>query len=264
MRFVSIFSLGILIISSGFVYAQGAAVEGVESFKQAEGAWRRAAENGNSATAAKGIVPLEKFYEDNGKIAVQNIVNAEQVFCYEVFSQNPDYEGYSVNGFPIRGFCGVLNNQIRDMIGEYFLATPTNIDFDRAENCMIQPKVMIRFIRGIDSTDVLISSPCHSFAIFYGGNVSVYNFRPGAEIADAMVSALSEKHAEFVSPALLNQLLPIGVVQNEQQRKIVNRRSEPVREWQKKVEAEEAKQAEERKKNQTGWNKLKIKSFGQK
>ena len=109
----------------------------------------------------------------------------------------------------------------------------------------------------------LISSPCHSFAIFYGGGVHVYNFKPGAAIIDAMLKALGPKHSEFVSPSLLNQVLPIGVIQNEQQRKIVNKRSEPIRKWEQKTKAEEAKRAAEEKKNNSGWNKLKMKPFGQ-
>ena len=78
-----------------------------------------------------------------------------------------------------------------------------------------------------------------------------------------MLKALGPKHSEFVSPSLLNQVLPIGVIQNEQQRKIVSKRSEPIRKWEQKTKAEEAKRAAEEKKNNSGWNKLKMKPFGQ-
>ena len=142
------------------------------------------------------------------------------------------------------------------------MATEGNVLFDQAEECIIEPKIIIRFIRGVDYTDVLLSSPCHSFAIFYGGGVRLYNFKPGAPIIDAILKALAPKHAEFVSPALLNQLMPVGVVQNAQQRRIVNRRSEPIRKWTQKVEEEAAKKAEENKKNNSGWNKLKLRGFG--
>lgn len=230
--------------------------EGVQSFAQPEGAWKRSEQED-----AKKVNPLEIFTSQNGKIAIDNIVNAEQVFCYEIFPRNDEYEGYALNGFPIRGFCGVLGEQVRDMVGEYFLSTPTNVDFENAEQCVVQPKVVIRFIRGVDFTDMLISSPCHSFAIFYGGGLNVYNFKPGAEILDALVKALSGKHADFVSPALLNQLLPVGVVQNDQQRKIVNKRSEPIRKWEEKTQKEEEAAAVEKKKNESGWNKLKMRQL---
>lgn len=243
---------GIMALLPSFVCAQ--ANEGVQSFGQAEGSWRRAEE--------EKVEPMPEFVNDLGKIGIDNIVNAEQVFCYEIFPQNENYEGYAINGFPIRGFCGVLGNQVKDMIVEFFLAQGAGVDFETTERCVVQPKVMLRFVRGVDNTDMLISSPCHSFALFYGGGIGVYNFRPGAEVIDTLLTALSDKHQDFVSPALLNQLLPVGVVQNDEQRKIINKKSEPVRAWEKKVQEDEAKQEEERKKNQSGWNKLKI-QFGQ-
>ncbi len=232
-------------------------VEGVQAFSQPEGSWKR-----ETVAEENAVNPQQRFIDEAGKFAIDNIVKAEQVFCYEVFPQNDEYEGYTLDGFPIRGFCGVMGEPVRDMISRYFLSSESNVLFDQAEQCIIEPKIIIRFIRGIDYTDVLISSPCHSFAIFYGGSVHVYNFKPGAEIIDAMLKALGPKHAEFVSPALLNQLLPVGVVQNEQQRKIVNKRSEPIRKWEQKTQVEQAKRAAEEKKNNSGWNKLKMKSFG--
>ncbi len=232
-------------------------VEGVQSFSQPEGSWKR--ENQNVAEEVK---PLQRFYDEVGKFGIDNITNAEQVFCYEVFPYNADYKGYTLDGFPIRGFCGVMGTPIRDMVTKYFLGTDGNVIFDQAEQCVIEPKIIIRFVRGVDYTDMLLSSPCHSFAIFYGGSVHIYNFKPGAAIIDAMVKALGPKHAEFVSPSLLNQVMPIGVVQNEQQRKLVNKRSEPIRKWAEQAEKEEAKRAAEEKKNNSGWNKLKMRSFG--
>ena len=245
---------GLMLFYPAAGFAQS--VEGVQSFSQPEGSWKRE----NQATEEE-VKPQQRFYDEAGKFAIDNIVNAEQVFCYEVFPQNNEYEGYTLDGFPIRGFCGVMGEPVRDMVTKYFLGTEGNVLFDQAEQCVIQPKIIIRFVRGVDYTDMLISSPCHSFAIFYGGGVHVYNFKPGAAIIDAMLKALGPKHSEFVSPSLLNQVLPIGVIQNEQQRKIVNKRSEPIRKWEQKTKAEEAKRAAEEKKS--GWNKLKMKPFGQ-
>ena len=239
-------------------FASAQTVEGVQSFSQPEGSWKR-----ENQTAEEEVKPLKRFYDDAGKFAIDNIVNAEQVFCYEVFPFNPEYEGYTLNGFPIRGFCGVMSTQIRDVIVKHFLSTPGNVIFDQPEQCVIEPKVIIRFVRGVDYTDMMLSSPCHSFVLFYGGTLNVYNYKPGAAIIDAMVKALGPKHSEFISPSLLNQVLPIGVIQNEQQRKLVNKRSEPIRKWIQKEEEEEAKREAEKKKNNSGWNKLKMKSFGQ-
>ena len=68
--------------------------------------------------------------------------------------------------------------------------------------------LMLRFVRGVDYTDVLLSSRCHSFSVFYGGKVKSYNFSPAAEIIDVMVDSFRPKTVPFVSPAMLRQLLP--------------------------------------------------------
>lgn len=229
---------------------------GVKSFASAPATAQR------QENVAEDLEPLARFTDEMGKIAVNNIAKAEQVFCYEVFARNADYDGYALEGYPIRGFCGILGDAVRDTVTRYFLSSSGYTDFDNAEQCVMQPKIILRFVRGVDYTDMLISSPCHSFALFYGGAVRVYNFKPGAEVIDALIKSVSEKHTEFVSPALLNQLLPIGVVQNEQQRQIVNKRSEPIRKWLDKAQKEEAAAAAEKEKNQRGWNKLKMRGFG--
>ena len=110
---------------------------------------------------------------------------------------------------------------------------------------------MLRFIRGVDTTDVLLSSPCHSYIVFYSGGVRTFNAKPAAEIIDAFVTPLNKSKAEFVSPALLNQLLPIGVVQNNKQKEEVLKKNKPIRAWEKKVESQ--------KEVKKGWGNVNLK-----
>ena len=257
MKSIIFLIAGLLFLYPTKVYSQ--AVEGVQSFSQPEGSWRREVQEAKKEQTK--IKPLQRFYDDSGKFAIENITKAEQIFCYEVFPLDEKYEGYTIDGFPIRGFCGIINEEVKNLIVEHFFASETNVVFDKSEECVIEPKIIIRFVRGVDYTDVLLSSPCHSFAVFYGGNVHVYNYKPAAAIIDALVKAFNNKHIEFISPALLNQLLPIGVIQNEQQRKLINRRNEPIRKWIEKAEEKEIKRAEENKKNNSGWNKLKMRNL---
>ena len=203
------------------------------------------------------LKPLYQFENLSGSVAMKNIFEAEQIFCYEVFPQDGEHKGYTLDGFPIRGFCGMLNQTVRDTLAASFFANPTAVNFEEAEQCEVQPKVILRFIRGVDYTDVLLSSPCHAFVIFYAGTISAYNFKPSAELVDALVKNLQTKHQEFVSPALLNQLMPVGIIQNENQRKMVYKTKEPVRKWEEKDTEKVKKQEAEVKKQNTGWNKLK-------
>ncbi len=122
-----------------------------------------------------------------------------------------------------------------------------------AEKCIIKPKLMIRWVRGVDVTDMLISAPCYSYSIFYGGKVRTFNFKPGAEIIDVMVDSFKDLTVPFVSPALLNQLLPVGVPQTTEQKEIVKEQSGPVRKWEQQKPKVSQQPAQGAKK---GWNNL--------
>ena len=111
-------------------------------------------------------------------------------------------------------------------------------------------------MRGVDATDVLISAPCYSVAIFYAGKAKAYNFKPGAEILDVMVSSFDGQAMPFTSPALLNQLLPIGVPQSTSQQKAVNEQSKA--QLPMKAKTSQAQQPVVEPKKTSGWNNIKL------
>lgn len=224
---------------------------GVQSFRQTEDAWKRQEESVNQ------IAPLNQFVDKSGRAAMKNIFEAEQVFCYEVFPNAKGNNGYTLDGFPIRGFCGVLNKQAKDAITPFFFSNPDAVEFDKQEDCSISPKIIMRFVRGVDYTDVMFSSPCNALIVFYSGRISVYNFTPVAKEMDEIIKQMETLHEPFVSPALLNQLMPQGIVENEQQRSLVNKANEPVRNWEKQATEQMQKKEEQIQKQNTGWNKLK-------
>ena len=196
-------------------------------------------------------VILDEISSAIGASALQNITNAEQVFCYQIANRPENYTGYTLDGMAIVGFCGIINNELKTMVTSELFMNPNNIVFDVTENCVIRPQIMLRFVRGVDATDVLLSSPCHAFAIFYGGKVNAFNAKPAAPIIDALINPLIKGKIDFASPALLNQLLPVGIAQTDAQKELLNQKNEPVRNWEK---SEQQKAA-----SQKGWNKLKSK-----
>ena len=241
---VSIFSFN--------VKAQDANEGGILSFQAKESVRKK-------EDTSPQVKVLPEFEKSAGKFAMNNIIDAEQVFCYEIFPSSKEHKGYTIEGFPIRGFCGILDKKTRDAITPFFFANKAAVNFDNSENCAMQPKIILRFVRGIDFTDVLFSSPCASLAVFYGGSVNIYNYTPITKEIDEIVKQMEKLHETFVSPALLNQLLPMGVVQTEQQRGLVNKVNEPVRNWEKQATEQMKKQEAEVQKQNSGWNKLKNK-----
>lgn len=196
---------------------------------------------------------LEEISSAIGPSATTNITDSEQIFCYQVTNKPDNYTGYTLNGMAIVGFCGVINNELQQVIKSELFMNPDNILFDVTEDCVIRPQIMLRFVRGVDFTDVLLSSPCYAFAIFYGGKISAFNAKPAAPVIKALVDPFIKGKIDFASPALFNQLLPIGIAQTEEQKQLLNKKNEPIRNW-AKGQADTNSSSPK-----SGWNNLNLK-----
>ena len=183
--------------------------------------------------------------------ATRNIENAERLFCYRVDRQPENYNGYTIDNMAVTAFCGVIDENLRKMIVEQLLMTQTNFDFINTEDCTISPRILLRFVRGVDNTDILLSAPCHSMSIFYSGKLVTYNMKPSEELVETIVNAFKSNETKFVSPALLNQLMPIGVAQTAQQRAQLNSSLQPKRNWDKDNQGSGTV-------TQSGWNSLNL------
>lgn len=229
--------------------------EGVTSFQKSDDAWRRAEGNvparSTAAPVQKNVLPEIK--QAIGGNAWNNIENSEQVFCYEVSSKPAEFSGYTLNSTAITGFCGVIKPEVKKIILNDLFKSNKNVLFNVREECVIRPRILLRFIRGIDATDVLLSSPCYSFTVYYSGTVSVFNAKPAARIIDTLIASFSKNHVDFVSPALLGQLLPVGVPQTPEQKELVSKRPKPIRNWAVDRPKEAALEPEKK-----GWNNLNV------
>ncbi len=227
--------------------------EGVTSFQQSDGAWRRQnASEVPSVPEATVKQVLPEIKNAIGPIAWDNIANAEKIFCYEVDTLPEDYKGYTLDSMAVTGFCGVIKSEIKEQVLSQLFMNNKNVLFNVREECVIHPRIVLRFVKGVDNTDVLLSSPCHSFAVYYPGSVSVFNAKPAAQIIDTLIKGLDKNNVDFVSPALLDQLLPIGIPQTKEQRELVSKKPKAIKNWEMKKTAEQPKAKSE----PQGWNNL--------
>lgn len=148
----------------------------------------------------KDIIPL--IMDGIAEAAAMNIRNPEQVFCYHVEKREKGYEGYTLSNYKVVDYCGELDFDVLTTTYEALFTRSPNIITTMA-NCKIVPKVMLRFVRGIDYTDVLMSSPCASFTVFYAGRYKSFNIKQG--IIDDLISQFDSNREEFKSPALIKQ-----------------------------------------------------------
>ena len=154
--------------------------------------------------------------------AAKNSEKAEKVFCYTVDYPSAEYSGYTINDLAITGSCGELSKDGIEIVKKAVMSN--GMAFSTAsDNCNIAPKIMLRYFNGIDSTDVLYSSPCHSLTFFHGQDIITLNAAPASEIIDEIVGAYSKSSEKFVSPALLGQMVGNGMVVSQNQKEMVRK-----------------------------------------
>lgn len=264
MRFLRFLLFGLIL--SGSVGTAAAdddifANEGITSFQQSSDAWRREDAQQPLAGSAvqsprnKGI--LKEIRNRVGDAALNNIENAEQIFCYEVGVRPNDYSGYTLDGMAVGGFCGVIKKEVRNIILDDLFKNDRNILFNVQEECVIRPRIVLRFVRGVDFTDVMFSSPCYSYAVYYGGQVNIFNTKPASKIIDTLIGSFMKNRVDFVSPALLEQLLPVGIPQTPAQKELVSKKPKPIRNWVSDT-SKNSVESKPEKKEKKGWNNLNI------
>ena len=184
--------------------------------------------------------------------AIENILEAERVFCYTVEMPSPGYTGYTIDQLALTGFCGQLGDEKQIFVEEFFEKEANVVR--EAASCQIEPKIMLRFVRGVDFADVLFSDTCPSITVFYGGTMRSFNMAPAKKSFEAVTTVFNAGKIDFVSPALLNQLMPCGVALSAGDKEIISgKKSAPVRNWKDETSQEQQEPQSEAPK---GWNKL--------
>ncbi|MDO4162251.1 MAG: hypothetical protein Q4D80_04525 [Pseudomonadota bacterium] len=154
--------------------------------------------------------------------SAKNIEKAEKVFCYTVEYAAKDYTGYTIDNLAITGSCGELSEEGRSLIKDMLLGN--NLIFSSSsDRCDISPRILFRYINGIDSTDILLSAPCHSLTFYHGQDIISLNAAPGKNIIEQLVTTYSSLGEKFLSPALLGQVVPNGQVLTQDQKEIVRK-----------------------------------------
>jgi hypothetical protein len=184
--------------------------------------------------------------------AITNLSSPEQVFCYRIAPKPKDYNGYTLNNYAILNYCGELDEDLSATVFEALLTRGSNILPDKAD-VPHSPRFMIRFTRGVDSADIMLSSSEDGafFIIFYGGKLA--RFFVKQNIANEIIKKLNKTEQDFYSPTLLKQTVANGTPSTtEEQAKIAKQKKveTPIRNWQTEPET-----LSEPQKNFSGWGK---------
>ncbi len=154
----------------------------------------------------------------------ENIEKAEKVFCYTIDLPEAEYNGYKIHGMKITGSCGELSKEGINLFQTAVLNNGYAFS-SSTESCVISPKILLRYFYGIDSTDVIFSSPCHSLTFFHDNEAVILNASPSKEIIDELVKAYSGLSEKFLSPALMDQMVANGMAVSQGQKELVRKNS---------------------------------------
>ena len=93
--------------------------DGVQSFQSAQDNWRRTNQT-QPQTDSENLSMLPIFQQDLGGAAVNNIINAENVFCYHISNVPQGYTGYTLDGMAVTGYCGSIGPNLRNVLFRLF------------------------------------------------------------------------------------------------------------------------------------------------
>lgn len=208
----------------------------------------------HNAFRLKSIIPA--ITSAIPEAAAYNIKNAEQVFCYQVAKRPAEYTGYTLSSFAVTGYCGELDTSNIVTAYEALFTQGPNLISAQA-NCRIEPRIMLRFARGVDYTDVLLSLPCPSFTVFYGGRYKAFNIKQGV-ITD-LIEQFEKTNTPFNSPTLLKQTVANGTPSTDDEiAKLEKKQKEnaPVMNWKQKEEKPQP--ATDPTPKKSGWGNIKL------
>lgn len=185
--------------------------------------------------------------------AAMIISDPEQTFCYQVEKRTAKDQRYTLNGFAINGFCGELDKGATATTYSALFTQSPNI-LTQSSQCRIEPKLMIRFVRGVDYADVLLSSPCPSFTVFYAGKYKSFNIKQG--IIDDIIKQLSTNIETFHSPALIQKTVANGEPASADESEMLQKKQ---REQAQQLSTTEDDEKPQPTKPKTGWGNLNLK-----
>lgn len=235
-------------------------LQGMDSFDAFLPISQETGANTTFSTKQRDIIPF--IHNSIPPIASQILSNSEQVFCYTVTKRDADYSGYTLNNYAITGYCNELDASLLTTSYEALFTQGPNI-ITAPSDCRIEPRVILRFVRGVDNVDVLLSSPCPSFTVFYAGKYKSFNIKQG--IVNDLIKQFEKNKSTFNSPSLIKQVAGNGVPQNNTEAELLEkkkRETTPIISWQKKstdTKEDSSSSTTKDKPKKSGWGGIKLK-----
>ena len=117
----------------------------------------------------------------------------DETLCYGIARKSPKKRSATIDGYAHTGNCGSLNETgMSEIQTKLFSAESYDINVTKIASCVITPKLALRFRKGFDFVDVILSGgTCPAVLFLYGGDTKEFSAKPIKEWLDTFIDAVS-------------------------------------------------------------------------
>ena len=144
----------------------------------------------------------EALFEKNVALGIRERIRAdaayiigepEETLCYGIARKSPKKRSITIDGYAHTGNCGALNETgMAEIQSKLFSAESYDMNIMKIASCVINPKLALRFRKGFDFVDVLLSGGnCPAVLFLYGGETKEFSAKPIKEWLDTFIEAVS-------------------------------------------------------------------------
>ena len=117
----------------------------------------------------------------------------EETICYGIARKSPKKRSATISGYAHTGNCGTLNETgMSEIQAKLFNAQSYDMNITKIASCVITPKLALRFRKGFDFVDALLSGgTCPAVLFLYAGETKEFSAKPIKEWLDGFIEAVS-------------------------------------------------------------------------
>jgi len=117
----------------------------------------------------------------------------DETICYGIARKSPKKRSATIDGYAHIGNCGTLNETgMSEIRSKLFDETSYDMNIMKIASCVITPKLALRFRKGFDFVDAILSGGnCPAVLFLYGGETKEFSAKPIKEWLDTFIDAVS-------------------------------------------------------------------------
>ena len=146
----------------------------------------------------KEEAPFEKIVSKGIRERIRSdaayiIGEPEETICYGIARKSPKKRSATIDGFAHTGNCGTLNETgMAEIQTKLFNEQSYDMSVSKIASCVIAPKLALRFRKGFDIVDIILSGgTCPAVLFLYGGDTKEFSAKPIKEWLDTFIEAVS-------------------------------------------------------------------------